>query len=160
MQESYEGGRSEWAGAIRYSLLGEPKFVVHRECPSLGAVKDRSPVGGSYNGHENYLWLLSDADRDLLLAETATLDARDSARRAANEIAETDRLAALRAVVVPPEALAAFQRFQGDADAAWESGDHEGAAALIRRYGDAIEAQGLAYAQIPGDAMELNPPGA
>lgn len=48
---------------------------------------------------------------------------------------------------VPASAVVAYKRYQGDADAAWEDED-ETACMLIREFGSAIEAQGLAHPKL------------
>lgn len=147
------------SGAMRAPLPGAETIVIHDDCPALTAVRARSEAAGSYAGHENYLCLVSAADRDLLIAETRVLNARDSVRRLEADAADARRLDHLRAIDVPEEAIVVFCRYRGDPDAAWEAED-DGGAALIRRFGAAIEAQGLAYAPIPRDTAEIPPEGA
>jgi hypothetical protein len=65
----------------------------------------------------------------------------------------------LRAVAIPPDAVAAFRRYRGDAESAWENED-ESAAAMIRHYGAAIEAQAIAFRTITSAEMPIEPPGA
>lgn len=81
---------------------------------------------------------------------------RDAERNA--EIAR-DRAkyqADLRATIVPADALAAYRRYHGNSEKAWEESD-ESAWADIERYRDAIEVQGLASPSIDVIRRECAP---
>jgi hypothetical protein len=68
---------------------------------------------------------------------------RDAERKQQQADAAAKYQAELKATVVPADALAAYRRYRGDDEKAWEQSD-EGAWADIRKYRDAIELQGLA----------------
>ena len=150
---------SEYASFVKFRLPGCADVPVDPRCPSLADIKTRSVVWGAYPGHENTLWLVSDADWEILVAETADQALEDKARETARAKADAAGLADLRAIEIPAQAVAAFRRFGGDFDAAWESED-ETAASLIRSYGAAIEAQGIAFRRITTQKMPIEPPGA
>lgn len=159
LDEAYPTTDARDASWVRYGIPGVKNLTVHPRCPSLRAVQARSPAWGQFAGHTNSLSLVSDADWDLLAAETAEQDRLDALRTAQGAERDAAHLAGLRAVAIPAEAIAAFRRFGGDAEAAWENAD-EGAASLIRQYGDAIEAQGIEFAALDRSALPLHPPGA
>jgi hypothetical protein len=150
---------SEYASFVKFRLPGCADVPVDPRCPSLADIKTRSVVWGAYPGHDNTLWLVSDADWEILVAETADQALEDKARETARAVVDAARLADLKAIEIPAQAVAAFRRFGGDFDAAWESED-ETAASLIRRYGAAIEAQGIACRRITAQEMPIEPPGA
>lgn len=68
-----------------------------------------------------------------------------TARDERREAATARREAALRSMAVPAAALAAYARYEGDPDRAWDEED-EGSWSLIRSYAEAIEEQGLSPA--------------
>ena len=150
---------SEYASFVKFRLPGCADVPVDPRCPSMADIKTRSVVWGAYPGHDNTLWLVSDADWEILVAETADQALEDKARETARAVVDAARLADLKAIEIPAQAVAAFRRFGGDFDAAWESED-ETAASLIRRYGAAIEAQGIACRRITAQEMPIEPPGA
>jgi len=78
-----------------------------------------------------------------LIEESRPLRERESAARIAARDEQQKRRDAVRATVVPSEAVAAYNRYNGNADRAWEVED-ESAWSLIRSYSEAIEDQGLA----------------
>jgi hypothetical protein len=141
--EAYPANSPKYAASIWFGLPGAKDRRVHPGCPSLEAVCQRSEQVGAFPSHANTLLAVSESDWDLLVAETAAMDAHDQRRHAAQDDAAEARRIALHSVDVPPDVLAAFRRFGGDQEAAWEAGD-ACASALIRLYGEAIEAQGLA----------------
>jgi len=158
LTEAYPAGApyKDW---VQSALPGVKDLRVHPRCPSLAAIRQRSKCAGSFPGHDNTLFWVTDADWDLLLAETAQMDEMDRQRQSARDATEARRVAELRAVDVPADALAVFRRFHGDEDLAWKSED-ESAAGMIRLYGAAIEAQGLAFRRVSPAEMPLYPPGA
>lgn len=159
LEEAYPTTDARDAAWVRYGVPGVESIRVHPRCPSLRAVQARSPAWGQFPGHGNILSLVSDADWDLLVAETTEQDRLDAARTAQHAERDTAHLAGLRAVAVPAEAIAAFRRYSGCAEAAWEDAD-EDAASLIRRYGNAIEAQGIGSAAVDRSVPAHYPPGA
>lgn len=114
------------------------------QCPSLTVVMTRSTCCGSMPGHNNSLFLVSDADWDQLVVENRTIAERRAAEEARERDARRDaETESLRAVAVPSAALDAYRRYRGNREAAWEAEDEQ-AWALIGEYGPAIVAQRLA----------------
>lgn len=142
-----------------YALpLHDREIQLDGQCPSLTAVMKRSTCCGSMPGHENSLFLVSDADWDQLVAENQTIAERRAAKtreRDARHDADTERL---RALAIPSAALDAYRRYRGNKEAAWETEDEQ-AWALIGQYGPAIEIQRLAEPRVSLDAA-IEPAGA
>lgn len=147
-----EAAAAETLGHTKVGLPGVPRIKVSWQCPSMRAIQARSETWGSFNGHDNTLYAISDADWHLLVAEQADLERSREERRQAEE-------SELLAIVVPPEAVTAYNRYGGHYDTAWDNGDEQ-AAALINIYRAAIEAQGLGYRRFRPEDGEINPPGA
>lgn len=159
LTEAYAANSPDYAAWVRFSVPGTQEIPVHRDCPSLTAIRNRGTSAGAFLGHTNTLVFVSGADWDILVTETAEMDQRDRQRETSRAVTASERLAALRAIAVPPEALGAFRRYDGNDERAWEAED-ETAWSLIRRFGDAIEAQGLAFRRILAADLPIHPPGA
>ena len=142
-----------------FSALPGAEERLHQKCPSIDAITRGRSHDAEFCGHENYLWILTDDEVDALRRETAELDAQDDLARGAAVEAEQARLARLKETRVPDDAIAAFRRHKGNADRAWEQDDERGCM-LIRHYGEAIELQGIAVAEIGHEMAEIHPPGA
>lgn len=114
------------AGSVRVRFVGsEADGWVERWVDDAGRTI-RSPKLGGRSG--DWGWMTVE-DHAAAVAEKAEPKAGDPA-------------ADLHAVEVPAAAVAAYVRYAGDADDAWEDED-EAACMLIREYAAAIEAQGL-----------------
>lgn len=87
-------------------------------------------------------WITPENYAEAIGTQAAT-DEAETAEQAARADCKTQAEASLLATKVPADALAAYKRFGGDHEAAWEAED-EMAWALIQQYGPAIEAQELA----------------
>lgn len=82
-------------------------------------------------------WMTAE-DYSQAVGQHALAEAAEHARKAGQARAREQ----LKTAIVPAEAVSAYRAHRGDAEAAWEAGDATGCM-LIRRWADAIEAQGL-----------------
>ncbi|WP_127088318.1 hypothetical protein [Aquabacter cavernae] len=138
-------------GELRIGLSGT-SIKISGHCPSLRVIQDRSPGWGFFAGCANILYAVSDEDWAILVTETAEVEGAAVTRRLKAD-------SALQAVVVPAEAVAAYERWDGAAANAWANGA-EAAAALINLYGSAIEAQDLGQPPARLDDLPTYPAGA
>jgi hypothetical protein len=95
----------------------------------------KRPADGSVPGCTNDCWIITQE-------EAAKLIDKDRGYAAAQKQLARDRVAKLKAIEVPESARVAYEKYRGDADSAWDASD-ESAWALIRKYSDAIEVQGM-----------------
>ncbi|WP_234053653.1 MULTISPECIES: hypothetical protein [unclassified Xanthobacter] len=133
--------------------LGMPGGVhikIDPWCPSLETVQSRGGrTDGSFPGHNNIIYNISDGDWDLLLKETKD-------RAEASREKELGEVKSLREIEVPAAAVEAYTRWGGNSERAWEAED-EAAAALISLYAPAIEMQGLGVGGgLDGPRVEFN----
>lgn len=158
LDEGFDAPEGEFKGRVFLALPGADERL-HQKCPSIRTIVMGRPNDAVFYGHDNALWIVTDDEVDTLRRETAERDAQDDLARGAAAEAEAARLARLKEVRVPDDAVAAFQRYKGNADRAWEQADERGCM-LIRHYGEAIELQGIAFAEIGQEMAEIHPPGA
>lgn len=158
LDEGYDAPPGAFRGRVFHALPGAEERI-HQACPSIRTISHGRPCDAAFYGHDNALWVLSDLEVDALRRETADLDARDDLARKDADAAEAERIGRLKTTKVPDDAVEAFRQHRGDDERAWEQGDERGAM-LIRHYGEAIEAQGIAFADPAQAEFEIHPPGA
>lgn len=144
------------ANATRNAIWAEEKAVKEAAATAdfpAGSVRLRF-VGSEADGWVE-LWA-DDAGRTLRSPELGgrngtwgwmTVEDHAAATAVKVEPVATEVAVDLLAAEVPPAAVAAYARYEGDADAAWEDEDEE-ACMLIREFGPAIEAQGLGQPRV------------
>lgn len=101
------------------------------------------PLGKGFTGHEHVTDAMREDVRALYAAEKAASEKTEVEAVEAEKEAEAAEIEELKVVEVPAPAVAAFRKYAGSAERAWANED-ERAWHLIRRYGEAIQVQGLA----------------
>jgi len=152
LSEEQKTGYAEWARGRIVFPVGPDTYLCHlhpqhwaAQLPTLDAVwkNDQRQGYQHLGGGSPGMASVTEAEWNALVEESRPLREREVAARIAARDQRQARVLSLRTAAVPKEAVAAYVRYQGNADRAWENED-ESAWSFIRSYAEAIEEQGLA----------------